>query len=409
MGQTVNALVIILNNILNLNLLFIDRESPCESPAVIRERKTGAMLRSNSTSSFNGAAGGCNAMFSSPSMPNIALASKNSALLVKKPLYEDMGNASLHSQRNPLLVQAIIANQLERINQTRMNRTNSVPSMGPVVSHPKQNGNSESMNHSQQLTQLNSLALFRLHQMTEEVNQIRTQSQNLAMTQNLSQLTLENSAFHPNSAIPKVIRASRVHSWNIPFENRTAAVHDDLAKNDEMRRLTESLAKIADVSQLDTIVTRQASRDELRLVHSEKHVAGYLGISPLARANDETQTPDELAAASSRRATAAVSDLAAAVMTRQIGNGFALYRPGGAQAEKDRADNGAFFNAVAVATKMLHEHYPQIRTLIIGWDEHHSNGTQNIFYSDPNVLHISIHKSSTSLTGKIDEVDNQYT
>ena len=38
---------------------------------------------------------------------------------------------AIHSQRNPLLVQAIIANQLERINQSRMNRANSVPAMGP--------------------------------------------------------------------------------------------------------------------------------------------------------------------------------------------------------------------------------------------------------------------------------------
>ena len=61
------------------------------------------------------------------------------------------------------------------------------------------------------------------------------------------------------------------------------------------------------------------------------------------------------------------------------------------------------FNAIAVASKVVHEHYPHVRVLIIDWDEQHSSGTQNIFYSDPNVLHISIHRTSTA-SGKTDEV-----
>ena len=49
------------------------------------------------------------------------------------------------------------------------------------------------------------------------------------------------------------------------------------------RILSESVSKIVDTTKLDIIVGRSATKEELRLVHSEKHVANYLAISPLAR------------------------------------------------------------------------------------------------------------------------------
>jgi len=160
-----------------------------------------------------------------------------------------------------------------------------------------------------------------------------------------------------------------------------------------------------ETAQFDVIINRLASKEELRLVHSEKHVQSHLGISPLARMSEDAQHGDEIVSTtSSRRATAAVTDLALAIMTRQIANGFAFFRPGGSHAEKDRSDQQSCFNSIAIATKSIHEQYPHVRSLIIDWDETHANGTQNIFYSDSNVLHVSIHKPTVSTTGKIDEV-----
>ena len=73
-----------------------------------------------------------------------------------------------------------------------MNRANSVPTMCPDL-EPNRLPHNPPLSPNQQLNQLNNLALLRLHQLTEEVNQIRSRSQNLTMTQNLSQLTLELS------------------------------------------------------------------------------------------------------------------------------------------------------------------------------------------------------------------------
>jgi len=115
-----------------------------------------------------------------------------------------------------------------------MNRANSVPTMSPELE-------SNSLTHNQQLNQLNNLALLRLHQMTEEVNQIRSQSQNLAMTQNLSQLTLDTNSY------PKIVRSSSVRSWNTPIDKRSAIVYDELNKNDEIRALFDTVSRMTDI------------------------------------------------------------------------------------------------------------------------------------------------------------------
>jgi histone deacetylase 4/5 len=52
-----------------------------------------------------------------------------------------------------------------------------------------------------------------------------------------------------------------------------------------------------------------------------------------------------------------------------------------------------FFNSIAIAARLLRLKMPEIRrVLIVDWDVHHGNGTQQIFYDDPNVLYLSIHR-----------------
>jgi len=81
------------------------------------------------------------------------------------------------------------------------------------------------------------------------------------------------------------------------------------------------------------------------------------------------------------------------IMNAEIDNGFALVRPPGHHAESDRAMGFCFFNNVAIAVHHLKKTYGLSRILIIDWDVHHGNGTQNSFFTDENVLYISVHQS----------------
>jgi histone deacetylase 4/5 len=51
-----------------------------------------------------------------------------------------------------------------------------------------------------------------------------------------------------------------------------------------------------------------------------------------------------------------------------------------------------YFNSIAIAAKQLLSKHSLKRILILDWDVHHGNSTQQIFYADPRVLYISLHR-----------------
>ncbi|OWK14793.1 HDAC5, partial [Cervus elaphus hippelaphus] len=73
-------------------------------------------------------------------------------------------------------------------------------------------------------------------------------------------------------------------------------------------------------------------------------------------------------------------------------NGFAIIRPPGHHAEESTAMGFCFFNSVAITTKLLQQKLNVGKVLIVDWDIHHGNGTQQAFYNDPSVLYISLHR-----------------
>lgn len=68
---------------------------------------------------------------------------------------------------------------------------------------------------------------------------------------------------------------------------------------------------------------------------------------------------------------------------------YALTRPPGHHAMRNYGGGYCYFNNVAVAARFLEE--KGLRVAILDLDFHHGNGTQEIFYTDPNVLFVSIH------------------
>ena len=73
-------------------------------------------------------------------------------------------------------------------------------------------------------------------------------------------------------------------------------------------------------------------------------------------------------------------------------NGFALVRPPGHHALRNRAMGFCLFNTIAIGARYLKRVYGAKRILIMDWDVHHGNGTQDSFYDDPSVLFISTHQ-----------------
>lgn len=76
----------------------------------------------------------------------------------------------------------------------------------------------------------------------------------------------------------------------------------------------------------------------------------------------------------------------------QVGSGIALTRPPGHHAEVDESCGFCFFNNVALAARHAQTKHSVARILILDWDIHHGNGIQHVFYDDPSVLYISMHR-----------------
>ncbi|VDP52550.1 unnamed protein product [Heligmosomoides polygyrus] len=82
------------------------------------------------------------------------------------------------------------------------------------------------------------------------------------------------------------------------------------------------------------------------------------------------------------------------VLERRAGdrNAFAVIRPPGHHAGISEPSGFCIFNNVAVAAQYAIDKYHLRRILIVDWDVHHGNGTQEIFYEDDRVLYMSLHR-----------------
>ncbi|HVG21571.1 MAG TPA: histone deacetylase [Blastocatellia bacterium] len=80
------------------------------------------------------------------------------------------------------------------------------------------------------------------------------------------------------------------------------------------------------------------------------------------------------------------------VFSGDADNAFALVRPPGHHATFDRSMGFCLFNNAAVGARYAQSRYGAERVLIIDWDVHHGNGTQDIFYRDPSVFYFSTHQ-----------------
>jgi acetoin utilization deacetylase AcuC-like enzyme len=93
-----------------------------------------------------------------------------------------------------------------------------------------------------------------------------------------------------------------------------------------------------------------------------------------------------------KHAAGGVLDAVDAVMDGRARNAFCVVRPPGHHATASRGMGFCLLNNIALAARYAQRRYGVERVLIVDWDVHHGNGTQEIFYRDPSVFFFSTHQ-----------------
>ncbi|MSR21080.1 MAG: histone deacetylase [Gemmatimonadetes bacterium] len=141
-----------------------------------------------------------------------------------------------------------------------------------------------------------------------------------------------------------------------------------------------------------------ADVEDLLRVHTQAHVDTVRAACDLARTRQALISLDEDTKVSSASWDAAVGSAgtaiaaAAAVASGDLRTAFVAARPPGHHATPERAMGFCLFNSIAIVARWLQAYGHAERVLIVDWDVHHGNGTQDAFYEDPSVYFLSLHQ-----------------
>lgn len=149
------------------------------------------------------------------------------------------------------------------------------------------------------------------------------------------------------------------------------------------------------LERLVPIGARDAILEELRRCHT----ADYLSLAEheIHEGHVELSTGDTLVCeeswAAALRAAGSALSAVDAVCAGRVRNAFCVTRPPGHHASPARGMGFCIFNNIALAARHAQHVHGVERVLIVDWDVHHGNGTQDIFYEDGSVFCFGIHQS----------------
>ncbi len=184
------------------------------------------------------------------------------------------------------------------------------------------------------------------------------------------------------------------YAFTLPVAGLVQPTKGGLPENPETKRRLRNLIEVTGLARhLAMRGGDEASREDLLRVHPESYLSAFKAASDVGGGELGLRTPFgaggyEIAALSAGLAKAALRS----VLTGEVRNAYALSRPPGHHCTSDFPNGFCLLNNIAVAIRAAQAERLVRRVAVIDWDVHHGNGTEAIFWQDPDVLTISVHQ-----------------
>jgi len=176
--------------------------------------------------------------------------------------------------------------------------------------------------------------------------------------------------------------SSLAHNTGPHPENaaRIAAIEDALAARDWLG--------------FERVESSPAAEERITAVHDPSLVEEIRAASAAGGASIDADTVvSRRSFEAALHAAGGACELVERLLTGDAPTGFSAHRPPGHHAEQGRAMGFCLFNNVAIAAAYALAAHERERVLILDWDVHHGNGTNDIFHGSRSVCYVSIHQS----------------
>lgn len=163
---------------------------------------------------------------------------------------------------------------------------------------------------------------------------------------------------------------------------------------ERLREIMRVLAETGVQARLTALAPIPATDAQILAAHTPEHLARVKRFSEMGGGHFDADTyANEHSLDAARLAAGAGIRAVDAVIAGEADNAFALVRPPGHHALRSRAMGFCILNNIAIAAHHALAAHQLERVLIVDYDVHHGNGTQDIFYRTPRVLYFSTHQS----------------
>ncbi|MDG2127315.1 MAG: histone deacetylase [Fuerstiella sp.] len=147
------------------------------------------------------------------------------------------------------------------------------------------------------------------------------------------------------------------------------------------------------MSQVNRVAVQAASDNDVVRVHSARHLEVVRSLADAGGGRIDADTVvSPHSAATAWLAVGSGVDAVVRVINQEDHQALCLVRPPGHHAVPDSAMGFCLLGNVAVAARTAVQRLGVSRVLVVDWDVHHGNGTQDVFYEDENVTFFSAHR-----------------